>query len=67
MSYEDRIDDATLTVLMDVRQPLAYLALGPTIELGRRRGLDINWLPCRVSPLKPPPPESEGHDRSVAH
>lgn len=67
MSVPDRIDEAPLTVLVDVRQPLAYLALGPTIELGRRRGLEINWLPCSRSPLKPPPPENEGHDRSVAH
>ena len=67
MSYDDHLDDATLTVLLDVRQPLAYLALGPTIELGRRRALEINWLPCSLSPLKPPPPESEGDDRSVAH
>lgn len=67
MSVPDRIDEAPLTVLVDVRQPMAYLALGPTIELGRRRGLEINWLPCSLSPLKPPPPESEGHERSVAH
>ncbi|MEM9174587.1 MAG: DsbA family protein [Myxococcota bacterium] len=63
----DRIDEAELTVLTDVRQPFAYLALGPTIALARRRGLALNWLPCSVSPLKPPPPESEGDERSVAH
>ena len=67
MSHDDRIDEARLTVLMDVRQPFAYLALGPTIELGRRQGLEVNWLPASVSPLRPPPPESEGNERSVAH
>ncbi|MGB0620288.1 MAG: DsbA family protein [Myxococcota bacterium] len=67
MSHDDRIDEARLTVLMDVRQPFAYLALGPTIELGRRQGLEINWLPASVSPLRRPPPESEGNERSVAH
>jgi len=67
MSYDARIDESTLTVLVEVRQPLAYLALGPTRALAEKRGLELNWLPCSMSPLNPPPPESEGNERSVAH
>jgi 2-hydroxychromene-2-carboxylate isomerase len=67
MSFSSGIDEARLTVLLDVRQPLAYLALHPTIELGREAGIEINWLPVRVPALKAPTPLAPGEDRGVRH
>ncbi len=67
MSISTAIDEARLTVLLDLRQPLAYLALHPAIELGRDAGVDINWLPVRVPPLKAPSPPGADDDRSVRH
>ncbi len=67
MSFSSKIDEARLTVLLDVRQPLAYLALHPTIEFGRKEGIDINWLPVRVPALKAPMPLGPDEDRGVRH
>ncbi len=67
MSVPSRLDDARLTALFDVRQPLAYLALGPTLELGREEGIEINWLPVDVSPLKAPSKPGRDDDRSIRH
>lgn len=67
MSIASKIDEAQLTVLLDVRQPLAYLALHPTFALGSELGIDINWLPVQVPPLKAPTPEGPDDDRSVRH
>ena len=54
MRCDDRIDASALTVLLDVRHPLAYLALAPAARFGTVRGIAINLLPCAVPPLKPP-------------
>ncbi len=67
MSFDLRLDASELTVLLDVRHPFCHLALAPTIAFGRDRGLEINWLPVETQTLRPPPPESEGFERSVAH
>lgn len=67
MSIGSRLDEARLTALFDVRQPLAYLALHPTIAVGREEGLEINWLPVRVRPLKAPSDPSPQDDRSTRH
>ena len=67
MSFDLRLDDSELTVLLDVRHPLCHLALAPTIAFGRERELAINWLPVESQTLRPPPAESEGVERPVAH
>ena len=69
MSDVTSIDSARLSVLLDLRQPLAYIALQPTIDLAREEGLDVNWLPVRVPPLRAPGPENPGAeaDRGTRH
>lgn len=67
MSDAFGIDDARLTALFDLRQPLAYLALHPTLELGRAARLEINWLPTRVPALKAPSEPGPNDDRGVRH
>lgn len=64
---ESGIDAATLTVALDVRHPLCFLALGPTRAFARARGLSVNWLPVEVPALRPPSPERDGDDRGVRH
>jgi 2-hydroxychromene-2-carboxylate isomerase len=61
------LDDLRLSVLLDLRHPLAYLALHPTIELARDEGLEINWLPVRVPPLKVPSTARPDDDRGIRH
>lgn len=65
--FKDGVAESVLTVVMDVRLPAAYLALGPTIAFGRERGLTLNWLPSRVAPLNPPSRPSPDDDRSILH
>ncbi|MCP5044286.1 MAG: hypothetical protein GY944_24925 [bacterium] len=67
MSFASEVDDARLTVLLDIRYPQAYLALCSTIEFGREQGLEINWLPVRVPPLKAPSRPAPDDDRGVRH
>jgi 2-hydroxychromene-2-carboxylate isomerase len=67
MSDPTRIDASTLTVLLDLRNPQSYLALSPAIALGRERGLDINWLPLTVPPLKAPSTPGPADDRGIRH
>jgi len=67
MTVFSALDDSRLSVLLDLRQPLAYLALHPTIELAREEGLEINWLPIRVPPLNPPSKERPDDDRGLRH
>jgi len=61
------LDDSRLSVLLDLRHPLAYLALHPTIELARDEGLEINWLPVRMPPLNAPSAETADDDRGMRH
>jgi 2-hydroxychromene-2-carboxylate isomerase len=58
---------STLSVALDLRHPLAYLALGPTRAFARRRGLEPNWLPLTVPTLNPPSPPEAGDDRGARH
>ncbi len=67
MSLSAGIDSARLSVLLDVRYPLAYLALHPTIALAESQGLQINWLPLGVPMLNPPSAAGEGDDRGIRH
>ena len=63
------IGDARLTALFDVRQPMAYLALHPTLALGREEDIDINWLPVQIAPLRRPsePGAKANDDRGIRH
>jgi 2-hydroxychromene-2-carboxylate isomerase len=61
------IDTARLTVLLDLRHPLAYLALHPAEALADSLGLEINWLPVVVPNLRPPTPPLGDDDRGLRH
>ena len=67
MTFHSEIDGARLTVLLDIRYPQAYLALNPVLALGRESGIEINWLPLQVPPLKVPSTPAPGDDRGVRH
>jgi 2-hydroxychromene-2-carboxylate isomerase len=67
MTYSSALDDSRLSVLLDLRHPLAYLALHPTLELARDEGLEVNWLPVRVPPLKVPSTVRPDDDRGIRH
>ena len=57
----------TLRVLLDLRHPLAYLALQPSIDFVESLALDADWSPLAVPPLKPPSVAQDGDDRGVRH
>lgn len=61
------IEDAPLSVLLDVRHPAAYLALHPVASLAHELGIQINWLPLVAPPLNPPSTASKDDDRGVRH
>lgn len=67
MRFTDALADAPLSVGLDIRHPLAYLALRPAIEFGRELGLQINWVPITGQPLKAPSIPRPDDDRSVRH
>lgn len=56
-----------LTVALDIRHPLAYLALGPALELGRELELAIDWLPLASELLRRPSTPGPDDDRGVLH
>jgi 2-hydroxychromene-2-carboxylate isomerase len=56
-----------LVVAIDFKQPESYLAHGPTRDLAASCGITIDWRPFPVPPLRRPPPESPGADRSRRH
>jgi 2-hydroxychromene-2-carboxylate isomerase len=61
------IEEARLSVLLDLRHPLAYLALHPAVAFGRSLGLEINWLPLAVPTLRPPSQPGPEDDRGILH
>ena len=63
MSLTADLDSSSMSVLLDVRHPLAYLALHPAIELGRSRDLRINWLPLAMPALHAPTVAEPGETR----
>lgn len=67
MSLAADLDRTRLSVLLDVRHPLAYLGLDAAIAFGRERALTINWLPLAVPPLRPPRPAAADDDRGIRH
>lgn len=67
MSFASRLDDARLGVLLDLRHPLAYLALGPTLALAQSLAIEVSWLPLRAPALEPPRPAGREDDRGTRH
>ncbi len=70
MRFDADLSDARMTVVLDIRHPFAYLALGPTIGFGKHNDLQLNWLPLSAQTLRPPsiPPSSDAaEDRSIRH
>jgi 2-hydroxychromene-2-carboxylate isomerase len=61
------IDAARWSVLLDVRHPMAYLALPPTAALARELGVEVNWLPLEVPALHPPSDPRPDDDRGTRH
>ena len=53
MNDASLLDESKLTVVLDMRHPMAYLALGPAAEPGRELGIAINGLPLVVASLNP--------------
>ena len=67
MSDETGIDDSTLSVVLDLRHPFSYLALGPAIQFARARGIEINWLPLTAQVLNAPSAHGPEDDRGILH
>lgn len=67
MSLTADIENARLSVLLDVRYPLAYLALHPTLAFAESVGVDVNWLPLTAPTLKPPSTRQDSDDRGIRH
>lgn len=67
MSAPEGIGGARLTVLLHLRDPASYLALGPAVAFGEELGIAIAWLPVTVPPLRPPTVAAAGDDRGVRH
>lgn len=67
MSDETGIDDSTLSVVLDLRHPFSYLALGSAIQFARARGIEINWLPLTAQVLNAPSAPGPEDDRGILH
>ena len=67
MSFGSDLATARLTVVLDIRDPRAFLALAPAIAFGRELGVAINWLPLAAEPLRPPSAPGPDDDRGVRH
>lgn len=67
MSLSADIGRARLSVLLDLRHPLAYLALHPAMVFAASEGLEVDWLPLAVPALHPPTEPAQGDDRGVRH
>jgi predicted DsbA family dithiol-disulfide isomerase len=61
------IGGSPLCVALDVRHPLAYLALGPAIAFARDAAVDVDWLPIEAQTLRPPSAPGPHDDRGVRH
>ncbi|MEM7411171.1 MAG: DsbA family protein [Myxococcota bacterium] len=67
MTLSAALESAPLTVLLDVRHPQAYLALGPTLELAAATHLTPNWLPIAAQTLRAPGNAAPTDDRGARH
>jgi len=60
-------DEPRLRVVLDLRHPLCFLALGPTAALCAELGASVDWLPMSVPPLRPPTVPGPEDDRGTRH
>jgi 2-hydroxychromene-2-carboxylate isomerase len=67
MIIDTNLEEAKLTVALDIRHPYAFLALGPAIALGRELDIAINWLPRAGDPLRAPSTPGPNDDRGIRH
>lgn len=67
MNFATGLDTSPLTIALDLRDPFAYLALGPAIAFGRELGVAANWLPVESQSLHPPSTPGADDDRGVRH
>jgi 2-hydroxychromene-2-carboxylate isomerase len=58
---------AALTVCIDFKSPLAYLAKDPSYLLHQQFAIDIDWQPLLTSPIPLPQTASKGDDRGTRH
>jgi 2-hydroxychromene-2-carboxylate isomerase len=67
VSFAADLERAPLTVALELRDPFAYLALGPAIAFGRELDLAVDWLPVAGQPLRAPSTPGPEDDRGVRH
>lgn len=67
MSAATLLSPAALCVALDVRNPLAHLALRPAIDFARELAIDVDWLPLAGEPLRAPPAPRPDDDRGIRH
>ncbi|MCP4006433.1 MAG: hypothetical protein GY725_19815 [bacterium] len=67
MSALTELTQSPLCIVLDIRHPLAYLALGPAIDFGREMKIDIDWLPFEGRSLREPTTPGADDDRGVLH
>lgn len=58
---------APLTLCIDIRNPLSWLALQPALALGAELGVAVECLPFMGPSLKPPKPARADDDRGARH
>jgi len=67
MSAATQLAPSPLCVVLDVRQPLAHLALRPAIDFARELAIDVDWLPLAGEPLRAPSAPGPDDDRGMRH
>lgn len=67
MSFDSRLDDSRLGILLGLQDPFSYLALHPAIEFAQSMEVDVNWLPVCAPPLQPPSAPGPEDDRGTRH
>jgi 2-hydroxychromene-2-carboxylate isomerase len=61
------LHESSLRVVLDLRDPYSYLALGPTIDLARKSGVGVDWLPIRAHTLTPASSPGPNDNRRIRH
>ncbi len=67
MSAPTELTQSAVCVALDIRHPLAYLALRPAIEFGREMAIDVDWLPLVGQSLRKPSTPGPHDDRGIRH
>jgi 2-hydroxychromene-2-carboxylate isomerase len=67
MSVLAGLTKAPVCVALDVRHPLAYLALRPAVALGRELGIEVDLLPIEGQTLRAPSAPGPHDDRGIRH